>query len=73
MKEILNSFFLFTELNFAVLGEMSTLCKELWCGYPQARPTKANSKSKAAEMDKVVLLQMGYLEIRVPLVLLVPK
>lgn len=53
-------FFLFTEVNFAVLGQMSHLCKGLWCRYPQARPRQANNKSKAAEMDNVLLLQMSY-------------
>lgn len=53
-------FFLSTEVNFAVLGKMSSLCKGWWCRYPQARPTQANSKSKAAEMDNMLLLHTSY-------------
>lgn len=60
VKEIFKYFFLFTEVTFAVLGKMSSLCKGLWCRCPQARPTQANSKSKAAGMHNVLLLQMSY-------------
>lgn len=60
MKEIFKSFPLFTEVGIAVWGKMSSLCEGLWCQHPQARPTQANSKFKAAEMDNVLLLRVGY-------------
>ena len=50
-------FFHFTEVNFAVLGKMSSRCNGLWCRYAQERCTRANSESSAAGTGKVVLLQ----------------
>lgn len=50
-----SNIFSFAEVNFSVLGKMSSLGKTsdlgrgLWCRYPQPRPTQANSKPKAAK------------------------